>query len=206
MGEAVAGCSMTSVKEFRVDEPATADSLGRGRFVFTDAYSVFDWGQMPDAIPRKGASLCAMGAFNFELLEDEGIPTHYRGVADPGRDVDAGEEGETGIVPLADATAPPTEMAIDLTQVPDLPYEDPEAGYDYDAFHAAGGENYLVPLEVVFRNRSRSGPACGGAPTPPISGSTRTPISTPTSGPTGRSTSPSRSWSSRRSTNSRTAT
>jgi len=60
---------MTSVKEFRVDEPATADSLGRGRFVFTDAYSVFDWGQMPDAIPRKGASLCAMGAFNFELLE-----------------------------------------------------------------------------------------------------------------------------------------
>ena len=135
---------MTSVKEFRVDEPATADSLGRGRFVFTDAYSVFDWGQMPDAIPRKGASLCAMGAFNFELLEAEGLPTHYRGVTDA-------ETGET--VPLADATAPPTEMAIDLTQVPDLPYEGPEAGYAYDAFHAAGGENYLVPLEVVFRNR-----------------------------------------------------
>ncbi|WP_280587914.1 phosphoribosylaminoimidazolesuccinocarboxamide synthase [Halorubrum sp. Boch-26] len=135
---------MTSVKEFRVDEPATADSLGRGRFVFTDAYSVFDWGQMPDAIPRKGASLCAMGAFNFELLEAEGIATHYRGVSDP----DAGD-----LVPLADASAPPTEMAIDLTQVPDLPYEGPEAGYDYDAFHAAGGDNYLVPLEVVFRNR-----------------------------------------------------
>ncbi|TKX76193.1 phosphoribosylaminoimidazolesuccinocarboxamide synthase, partial [Halorubrum sp. SD626R] len=55
---------MTSVKEFRVDEPATADATGRGRFVFTDAYSVFDWGQMPDAIPHKGASLCAMGAYN----------------------------------------------------------------------------------------------------------------------------------------------
>ncbi|WP_144923294.1 phosphoribosylaminoimidazolesuccinocarboxamide synthase [Halorubrum salsamenti] len=144
---------MTSVKEFRVDEPATADSLGRGRFVFTDAYSVFDWGQMPDAIPRKGASLCAMGAFNFELLEAEGVPTHYRGVADPGRDADADGEGEPEVVPLADATAPPTEMAIDLTQVPDLPYKGPDAGYDYDAFHAAGGENYLVPLEVVFRNR-----------------------------------------------------
>jgi len=135
---------MTSVKEFRVDEPATADSLGRGRFVFTDAYSVFDWGQMPDAIPRKGASLCAMGAFNFELLEAAGVSTHYRGVADP-------DTGETDS--LADATAPPTEMSIDLTQVPDLPYRGPETGYDYDAFHAAGGENYLVPLEVVFRNR-----------------------------------------------------
>ncbi|MFW6000068.1 MAG: phosphoribosylaminoimidazolesuccinocarboxamide synthase, partial [Halorubrum sp.] len=133
---------MTSVKEFRVDEPATADGLGRGRFVFTDAYSVFDWGQMPDAIPNKGASLCAMGAFNFELLESEGVKTHYRGVADP-----------TEIVPLAEATAPPTEMAIDLTQVPDLPYEGPHAGYDYEAFHAAGGGNFLVPLEVVFRNR-----------------------------------------------------
>ncbi|MGM0446918.1 MAG: phosphoribosylaminoimidazolesuccinocarboxamide synthase [Methanobacteriota archaeon] len=133
---------MTSVKEFRVDEPATAKELGRGRFVFTDAYSVFDWGQMPDAIPNKGASLCAMGAFNFELLEGEGVPTHYRGVAD-----------SNVIYPLDEATATPTEMAIDLTQVPDLPYEGPHAGYDYDAFHAAGGENYLVPLEVVFRNR-----------------------------------------------------
>ena len=159
---------MTSVKEFRVDEPATADSLGRGRFVFTDAYSVFDWGQMPDAIPRKGASLCAMGAFNFELLEDEGVSTHYRGVVDPGETGDeagsepgagdgsepgAGDGSEPDPVPLADATAPPTEMAIDLTQVPDLPYDGPDAGYDYDAFHAAGGEHYLVPLEVVFRNR-----------------------------------------------------
>ncbi|ELZ33722.1 phosphoribosylaminoimidazolesuccinocarboxamide synthase [Halorubrum tebenquichense] len=147
---------MTSVKEFRVDEPATADGLGRGRFVFTDAYSVFDWGQMPDAVPNKGASLCAMGAFNFELLEREGIPTHYRGVTDPGAGESAGgDDGSDApvAVPLDEASAPPTEMAIDLTQVPDLPYEGPHAGYDYDAFHAAGGDNYLVPLEVVFRNR-----------------------------------------------------
>ncbi|WP_049983352.1 phosphoribosylaminoimidazolesuccinocarboxamide synthase [Halorubrum sp. BV1] len=150
---------MTSVKEFRVDESATADATGRGRFVFTDAYSVFDWGQMPDAIPHKGASLCTMGACNFELLEDDGIETHYRGVVDP--DGAGGSEGvpdgdgdaEPAAVPLAEATAPPTQMAIELTQVPDLPYEGPQAGYDYDAFHAAGGDNYLVPLEVVFRNR-----------------------------------------------------
>jgi len=134
---------MTSVKEFRVSEPATAGALGRGRFVFTDAYSVFDWGRMPDPIPEKGGSLCTMGAFNFELLEAAGVPTHYRGVVDV--------DGEVASLSTIDGT--PTEMAISLTQVPDLPYEGPEAGYDYDAFHAAGGENYLVPLEVVFRNR-----------------------------------------------------
>ena len=132
---------MTSVKKFRVDREPTATGLGAGRFVFTDAYSVFDWGQMPDAIPHKGGSLCTMGTFNFELLKDRGIPTHYRGVVD--------ESGE--IVDLADCSEPPTEMAIELTQVPDLPY-DSEAGYDYDAYHDAAAENFLIPLEVVFRN------------------------------------------------------
>ncbi|MFC4247959.1 phosphoribosylaminoimidazolesuccinocarboxamide synthase [Natribaculum luteum] len=131
---------MTSVKEFRIEEEATADSLGQGSFVFTDDYSVFDWGKMPDQIPDKGASLCTMGAFNFELLEDAGVPTHYRGVV---------EDGE--VVALDDATRPPQEMAIDLTQVPDLPHEGRD--YDYEAYHESAGKNYLVPLEIVFRNR-----------------------------------------------------
>jgi len=131
---------VTSVKEFRVERAATSDGLGEGAFYFTDAYSVFDWGPMPDPIPDKGASLCSMGAFNFELLEREGVPTHYRGVVEDGT-----------VVSLDEAAEPPREMAIALTQVPDLPHEGRD--YDYDAYHAAGGENYLIPLEVVFRNR-----------------------------------------------------
>ena len=132
---------MTSVKEFRIEEPATNTELGRGAFVFTDAYSVFDWGQMPDPIPGKGASLCAMGAFNFERLETAGIPTHYRGVVENGHHHPSLEAVES----------PPREMAIDLTQVPDLPHVG--RTYDYDAYHEAAGENYLIPLEIVFRNR-----------------------------------------------------
>ncbi len=142
---------MTSVKEFRVAAPATPEALGRGRFRFTDAYSVFDWGRMPDPIPRKGASLCTMGAYNFELLADAGVPTHYRGVVDPAA-LASGADPEDAVVPLAEADGAPVEMAIELTQVPDLAYLGADAGYDYEAFHAAGGENYLVPLEVVFRN------------------------------------------------------
>jgi phosphoribosylaminoimidazole-succinocarboxamide synthase len=131
---------MTSVKEVLVAEPATADALGRGSFRFTDDYSVFDWGKMPDDIPGKGAALCVMGAASFELLEREGVPTHYRGVV---------VDGES--LPLAAVTEPPREMAIDLTQVPELPHQGRE--YGYEAFHAEGGDNYLVPLEIVFRNR-----------------------------------------------------
>ncbi len=150
---------VTSVKRFRIDDEPTADSLGTGAFVFTDDYSIFDWGAMPDTIPDKGASLCTMGAYNFEALEAAGIPTHYRGV------VEAGD-----VCPLAETTRPPVEMAIDLTQVPALPHEG--RTYDYDAYHAAAGENYLVPLEIIFRNRvpvgsslrRRSEPADHGLP------------------------------------------
>ncbi len=133
---------MTSVKEFRVSREPTADSLGRGSFLFTDHYSVFDWGKMPDTIPEKGQSLCTMGAFNFELLESEGIPTHYRGVV-----VD---EEVQPLVSALDMGTPPAEMAIALTTVPDLPFVDGD--YDYAAYMAATHEHYLIPLEIVFRN------------------------------------------------------
>jgi phosphoribosylaminoimidazole-succinocarboxamide synthase len=130
---------MTSVKQFRIEKSPTADELGRGRFVFTDDYSIFDWGRMPDTIPKKGRSLCTMGADNFEALEAEGIATHYRGVT-----------GDETAVALDELATPPREMAIDLARVPDLPVEG--GSYDYDAFHAATGDNYLIPLEIVFRN------------------------------------------------------
>ncbi|MFC6786445.1 phosphoribosylaminoimidazolesuccinocarboxamide synthase [Halobaculum halobium] len=144
---------MTSVKEFVVERDPTGEELGAGRFAFTDDYSVFDWGKMPDPIPGKGASLCTMGAFNFELLEDAGVPTHYRGV---------GPDAES----LSAVAEAPRELAIDLATVPDLPFSD--GAYDYDAFHAEArrAAGYVVPLEIVFRNtvpvgsslRSRAAP------------------------------------------------
>ena len=132
---------MGSVKSLRVEESATDSSLGRGSFVFSDDYSVFDWGKMPDEIEGKGASLCSMGAFSFEVLEDEGVPTHYRGVVSDGE-----------VVALGDINEPTDEMAVELTQVPELRFDKTTGEYDYESFHDEGGDNYLVPLEVVFRN------------------------------------------------------
>ena len=42
-------------------------------FQFTDAYSVFDWGRMPDAIPHKGEALALMTAYFFERLGDAAV-------------------------------------------------------------------------------------------------------------------------------------
>ena len=55
---------------------------GTGRFLFSDRYSVFDWGEMPDHIDGKGAALCLMGAYCFEQLEKKGVKTHYHGLVD----------------------------------------------------------------------------------------------------------------------------
>ncbi|MCM0606851.1 MAG: phosphoribosylamine--glycine ligase [Xanthomonadaceae bacterium] len=39
-------------------------------FKYTDAYSVFDWGRMPDSLPKKGQALTALAAYFFEKLEN----------------------------------------------------------------------------------------------------------------------------------------
>jgi len=54
--------------------------MGAGRFLVSDRYSVFDWGEMPDHLEGKGTALCLMGAYCFEQLEKQGVKTHYRGI------------------------------------------------------------------------------------------------------------------------------
>ncbi len=39
-------------------------------FHYTDAYSVFDWGRMPDLLPEKGAALAILAACWYERLQD----------------------------------------------------------------------------------------------------------------------------------------
>ena len=71
---------MGSVKDLEVIQKPTETSMGIGRFHFSDRYSVFDWGEMPDQIDGKGKALCLMGAYCFEQLEELGVKTHYRGL------------------------------------------------------------------------------------------------------------------------------
>ena len=51
------------------------------QFRFSDRFSVFDWGSMPQTIPGKGEALAWIAASLFERLEREGIRTHYRGIS-----------------------------------------------------------------------------------------------------------------------------
>lgn len=46
-------------------------------FKFSNRYSIFDWGEMPDQIPGKGAALATMGHLLLTDLKQQGFRTHY---------------------------------------------------------------------------------------------------------------------------------
>lgn len=49
---------------------STSGDIDAVVFDYTDAFSVFDWGKMPNGLPDKGKALAVMGAYFFELLEN----------------------------------------------------------------------------------------------------------------------------------------
>jgi phosphoribosylaminoimidazole-succinocarboxamide synthase len=134
---------MGSVKDLEVIKKPTEKGLGVGRFHFSDRYSVFDWGEMPDHIENKGAALCIMGACCFEELEERGIRTHYRGlIANNGKAVKVDELWE-----------PTSIMEIDLVNVfrPKAVMEEGKLHYDYGVY-TSSLRNFLIPLEIMYRN------------------------------------------------------
>lgn len=126
-----------SVKDLLIDEKPSYVKTGIGRFYFTDRFSVFDWGEMPDHIKYKGASLCMMSAYFFEQLAKLGISTHYLGITD-------GVRTTTERI-----DRPSSEMAILLVNAVKPPRTN--GRYDYSAFHNMKG-NFVIPLEVIYRN------------------------------------------------------
>lgn len=139
---------MGSVKDLVVGRAPTETEMGSGRFDFSNRYSVFDWGEMPDHIPYAGASRCMTSAYFFEQLEDIGVSTHYQGLVD-----DAGS-----VHSAAKASVPMTRMKIDLVRVvKPVPVTTAygKTWYNYSFFRHARDEsegNYVVPLEVIYRN------------------------------------------------------
>jgi len=127
-----------SVKDLEVIEHPSPIKSGRGRFIFSDRYSVFDWGEMPDHIPNKGESLCISAAYFFEKLKSLGIKSHYLGLAEDGNKLGR----------LSDIKAPVNIMEVKLLRV--LPPLQKGSHYDYSNYENENN-NFLIPLEVIYR-------------------------------------------------------
>lgn len=73
-----------SAKNVHIVKEPSGNVPGEGFFEFVDYFSVFDWGRfLDDPIAGKGAAVAAVARKYFELLEENGIKTHYRGMIDP---------------------------------------------------------------------------------------------------------------------------
>lgn len=134
---------MGSVKDLEVVRKPTADKMGVGCFTFSDRYSVFDWGEMPDLIDGKGAALCMMGAYCFERLEEKNIKTHYWGLVD--------EKGKA--VKFDELKQPSKIMEVNLVNVhrPKIVDREGTLCYDYKVY-TSKLKNCLIPLEIIYRN------------------------------------------------------
>jgi len=134
---------MGSVKDLEIIKKPTKDTMGVGRFHFSDRYSVFDWGEMPDLIEGKGEALCIMGGYCFEKLEEKGVKTHYRGLVD--------QRGK--VVKFDELEQPSNVMEINLVNVyrPKAHVQDGKLKYDY-GIYTPTLKNFLIPLEIIYRN------------------------------------------------------
>jgi phosphoribosylaminoimidazole-succinocarboxamide synthase len=134
---------MGSVKDLQVIQKPTQTAMGMGRFLFSDRYSVFDWGEMPDHIEGKGAALCVMGAYCFEQLEKRGVKTHYKGLVN--------EKGKA--VKVCDLESPSSIMEVSLVNVyrPKTTVDQGKIIHDY-SIYTSDLKNCLIPLEIIYRN------------------------------------------------------
>jgi phosphoribosylaminoimidazole-succinocarboxamide synthase len=180
---------MTTTYRGSVKDVLTGGVDAKGKpvavFAYSDAYSVFDWGKMPDLLAKKGEALTLIAAEIFErvgraetwqefsrsagaqrlrrgnrfgaafnelgeLLQKEGLRTHYLGVVDSSSLQASGEV----IRPqhLSDLHAPVDQMVVSEVKVA-CPVVSQVMGRqvpDYFPCREAEAPR-LIPLEVVFR-------------------------------------------------------
>ena len=134
---------MGSVKDLQVIQKPTQTAMGTGRFLFSDRYSVFDWGEMPDHIEGKGAALCLMGAYCFEQLEKKGVETHYKGLVN--------KQGKA--VKVSELESPSSIMEVSLVNIyrPKTTVAQGKIIHDY-SIYTSELKNCLIPLEIIYRN------------------------------------------------------
>lgn len=130
----------------------TTEKTGELAFLFSDRYSVFDWGEMPDQLPQKGESLAFMGRLFFQYLERAEIwrnwqaPTHLKN-----SELDWLKKLKTHGLKhhcLGQVDNEGRSLLVKKIEVPSIPFV--EGRYDY-SFYLDKPKDALIPLEVIFR-------------------------------------------------------
>jgi phosphoribosylaminoimidazole-succinocarboxamide synthase len=145
---------MGSTKDIGKVPNSVQEKYGSNLAVFntSNRFSVFDLKEyITDEIPFKGDALCMQAAHAFEILEERGIRTHYKGVLDH----------EDNLVKVHELTEPSNRMVFTPFFYYDnnVSFNEPTKSYVYSFFERQRGKlnNYIILLEWVFRNGAPEG-------------------------------------------------
>ncbi len=92
-------------------------------FEYSDRYSIYDWGEMPNLIENKGFALLLMAEYFFNKLEKENIKTHF-------------------------IKRENNRLYVREFEIPNIINESSQ--YDYSHYQTRP-KNTLIPLECIFR-------------------------------------------------------
>ena len=121
-------------------------------FEFSDHYSVFDWGKMPDQLTDKGKALSYMGAMIFEFLGDKSTWLNWN--------LPALLSSEASLIDALEnlrqngMNSHFLKQENNLLKVEKVDVIHPEwngENWDYNAY-TKNQVNCLVPLEIIFRH------------------------------------------------------
>lgn len=131
-----------SVKKISVIIEPTDARAGAADFEYCAVFSVFDYGTIHPPIPLDNSTVCLMTGFNFELLEEEGIDTHYFGLVNQGKLISAKEAIEQKLA----------LTAMRVNYVPRLMPGFSQGVWDYASFKNPKIKKYVLPIEFIMRN------------------------------------------------------
>lgn len=125
-------------------------------FRFSDRYSVFDWGEMPDLLPGKGAALASMGELFFQFLGSAKTWSEWNIPTDISPWLHARLSGgkvwkalrANGVSHHLQARVGENALKVRTFQRPQPTFTNGK--FDYSVYKARPIDT-LVPLEVVFR-------------------------------------------------------
>ena len=128
-------------------------------FEYTDAYSVFDWGRMPDLLQGKGTALASIGEFFFKQISQ---PAMWKKIADDAR-ITPALRGEfealcaKGMLTHFKKRTAPNKFTVEKVKVvrPEVLNIFGREVVDYSSLWFS--RPHLIPLEVVFRFGAPSG-------------------------------------------------
>ncbi len=133
----------TSVKSISIIKEATQKEHGITDFGCRPVFSVFDIGTIEPPIPLDNSTVNLMIGFNFELLKEQGIESHYISLVT--------ENGEEISARDAVANKTPTTIAR-MKFVNRVMPEFRDGKWDYSMFQYPVNNNYVHPIEFISRN------------------------------------------------------